>query len=67
MINIRKLEAELWDKVLNGKTVASLEDALQKQKTEAKQLIADAPRKDKSASRLSRMCSLQRYMPSWQS
>jgi len=36
-----------YDKVLNGKTVASLEDALQKQKTEAKQLIADAPRKDK--------------------
>ena len=36
-----------YDKVLNGKTVASLENALQKQKAEAKQLIADAPRKDK--------------------
>ena len=36
-----------YDKALNGKTVASLEDALQKQKVEAKQLIADAPRKDK--------------------
>ena len=36
-----------YDKVLNGKTVASLEDALQKQKAEAKQLIAEAQRKDK--------------------
>ena len=36
-----------YDKALNGKTVASLEDALQKQKAETKQLIADAPRKDK--------------------
>ena len=36
-----------YDKALNGKTVAPLEDALQKQKAEAKQLIADAPRKDK--------------------
>ena len=36
-----------YDKALNGKTVATLEDALQKQKAEAKQLIADAPRKDK--------------------
>lgn len=36
-----------YDQALNGKTVASLEDALQKQKAEAKQLIADAPRKDK--------------------
>ena len=36
-----------YNKALNGKTVATLEDALQKQKTEAKQLIADAPRKDK--------------------
>ena len=36
-----------YDKALNGKTVASLEDALQKQKAEAKQLIADAQRKDK--------------------
>ena len=36
-----------YDKALNGQTVASLETALQKQKAEAKQLIADAPRKDK--------------------
>ncbi len=36
-----------YDKALNGKTVATIEDALQKQKAEAKQLIADAPRKDK--------------------
>ena len=36
-----------YDKALKGKTVASLEDALQKQKTAAKQLIADASRKDK--------------------
>ena len=36
-----------YDQALNGKIVASLEDALQKQKAEAKQLIADAPRKDK--------------------
>ena len=36
-----------YDKTLNGKTVATLEDALQKQKAEAKQLIADAQRKDK--------------------
>ena len=36
-----------YDKALKGKTVASLENALQKQKAEAKQLIAEAPRKDK--------------------
>ena len=36
-----------YDKALNGQTVATLEEALQKQKAEAKQLIADAPRKDK--------------------
>ena len=36
-----------YDKALNGKTVATLEDALQKQKAEAKQLIAEAQRKDK--------------------
>ena len=36
-----------YDKALNGMTVASLEDALQKQKAEAKQLIAEAQRKDK--------------------
>ena len=36
-----------YDKALNGQTVASLETALQKQKAEAKQLIAVAPRKDK--------------------
>ena len=36
-----------YDKALNGQTVAALEEALQKQKAEVKQLIADAPRKDK--------------------
>ena len=36
-----------YDQVLQGQTVASIEEALQKQKAEAKQLIADAPRKDK--------------------
>ena len=36
-----------YDKALQGKTIESLEAAIQKQKTEAKQLIADAQRKDK--------------------
>ena len=36
-----------YDKALNGQTVASAEEALQKQKAEAKQLIAEATRKDK--------------------
>ena len=36
-----------YDKTLQGKTIESLEAAIQKQKTEAKQLIADAQRKDK--------------------
>jgi type I restriction enzyme M protein len=36
-----------YDKALQGKTIASIEEALQKQKAEAKQLIADALRKDK--------------------
>lgn len=36
-----------YDKALQGQTIESLEAAIQKQKTEAKQLIADAQRKDK--------------------
>jgi type I restriction enzyme M protein len=36
-----------YDKALQGKTIESLEAAIQEQKTEAKQLIADAQRKDK--------------------
>jgi type I restriction enzyme M protein len=36
-----------YDNALQGQTVDSLEAALQKQKAEAKQLIADAQRKDK--------------------
>lgn len=36
-----------YDKALGGQTVATAEEALQKHKTEAKQIIADAPRKDK--------------------
>ena len=36
-----------YDKALQGKTIESLEAAIQKQKAEAKQLIADAQRKDK--------------------
>ena len=36
-----------YDEVLQGKTIESLEAAIQKQKAEAKQLIADAQRKDK--------------------
>ena len=36
-----------YDKALNGQTAATLEDTLQKQKAEAKQKIAETPRKDK--------------------
>lgn len=36
-----------YDKALGGQTVATAEEALQKHKAEAKQIIADAPRKDK--------------------
>ena len=36
-----------YDKALQGQTIESLEAAIQEQKTEAKQLIADAQRKDK--------------------
>ena len=36
-----------YDKALQGKTIESLEAAIQKLKAEAKQLIADAQRKDK--------------------
>ncbi|MBO5594251.1 MAG: N-6 DNA methylase, partial [Prevotella sp.] len=42
----RSLMAD-YDKALNGQTVASAEEALQKQKAKAKQLIAEATRKDK--------------------
>ena len=42
----KALEAD-YDKALKGQTVATLEEALQKQKAEAKQRIADASRKDK--------------------
>ena len=36
-----------YDKALQGQTVASIEEALQKQKTEAKKLIAEAERREK--------------------
>ena len=36
-----------YNKALGGQTVATAEKALQKHKAEAKQIIADAPRKDK--------------------
>jgi len=36
-----------YDKALKGQTVASIEEALQKQKTEAKKLIAEAERREK--------------------
>ena len=36
-----------YDKALGGQTVATAEEAQQKHKAEAKQIIADAPRKDK--------------------